>query len=100
MMKHLLPPVTYYKANLHTHSTVSDGKLTPEEVARVLAETRCDPRPDDDKVFTEERVGGKTHLSLADAVRALQRRNTLIAVILLLRSHSSSSRAKNAMRYR
>ena len=32
MMKHLLPPVTYYKANLHTHSTVSDGKLTPEEV--------------------------------------------------------------------
>ena len=44
-------------------------KLTPEEVARVLAETRCDPRPDDDKVFTEGRVGGKTHLSLADAVR-------------------------------
>lgn len=30
-MKHLLPPVTYYKANLHTHTTVSDGKLTPEE---------------------------------------------------------------------
>lgn len=32
MMKHLLPPVTYYKANFHTHSTVSDGKLTPEEL--------------------------------------------------------------------
>ncbi len=31
-MKHLLPPVTYYKANLHTHSTVSDGKLTPQEI--------------------------------------------------------------------
>lgn len=31
-MKHLLPPVNYYKASLHTHSTVSDGKLTPEEV--------------------------------------------------------------------
>lgn len=31
-MKHLLPQVPYYKANLHTHSTVSDGKLTPEEV--------------------------------------------------------------------
>ena len=31
MVKHLLPPVTYYKASLHTHSTVSDGKLTPEE---------------------------------------------------------------------
>ncbi len=32
MIKHLLPPVTYYKANLHTHSTVSDGKMTPEEL--------------------------------------------------------------------
>ena len=31
-MKHLLPPVKYYKASLHTHSTVSDGKLTPQEV--------------------------------------------------------------------
>lgn len=31
-MKHLLPPVeTYFKANFHTHTTVSDGKLTPEE---------------------------------------------------------------------
>jgi len=32
-MKHLLPPVKqYFKASLHAHSTVSDGKLTPEEV--------------------------------------------------------------------
>ncbi|MBQ6797971.1 MAG: hypothetical protein IJP11_01900 [Oscillospiraceae bacterium] len=32
-MKYLLPPVeNYYKASLHTHSTVSDGKMTPEEV--------------------------------------------------------------------
>ena len=32
-MKHLLPPVNrYFKANLHAHSTVSDGKLTPLEV--------------------------------------------------------------------
>ena len=31
--KHLLPQVDhFYKANLHTHSTISDGKLTPEEV--------------------------------------------------------------------
>ena len=31
--KHLLPQVDrYFKANLHTHSTLSDGKLTPEEV--------------------------------------------------------------------
>lgn len=31
-MKYLLPPVQYYKANFHTHSTVSDGKLTPEQL--------------------------------------------------------------------
>jgi len=31
-MKYLLPPVKFYKASLHTHSTVSDGKLTPREV--------------------------------------------------------------------
>ena len=31
--KHLLPQVPqYFKANLHTHSTLSDGKLTPDEV--------------------------------------------------------------------
>ena len=32
-MKHLLPAVPkFYKASLHTHSTVSDGKMTPQEV--------------------------------------------------------------------
>ena len=32
-IKHLLPQVErYFKANLHTHSTISDGKLTREEV--------------------------------------------------------------------
>ena len=32
-IKHLLPQVPrYFKANLHTHSTISDGKLSPEEV--------------------------------------------------------------------
>ena len=32
-MKHLLPRVPkYFKTNLHTHSTISDGRLTPEEV--------------------------------------------------------------------
>lgn len=31
--KHLLPQVErFFKANLHTHSTISDGKLTPQEV--------------------------------------------------------------------
>ena len=32
-MKHLLPRVPqYFKTNLHTHSTITDGKLSPEEV--------------------------------------------------------------------
>ena len=33
-MKHYLLPhgQNFYKANLHCHSTVSDGKLTPEEI--------------------------------------------------------------------
>ena len=32
-MKHLLPRVEkYFKTNLHTHSTISDGKLSPQEV--------------------------------------------------------------------
>lgn len=31
--KHLLPQVNhYFKANLHTHSTISDGRLTPAEI--------------------------------------------------------------------
>ena len=32
MKKYLLPQKNCYKANLHTHSTVSDGKFTPEEL--------------------------------------------------------------------
>ena len=33
MREYLLPPTgRFYKANLHTHTTVSDGKMTPEEV--------------------------------------------------------------------
>lgn len=32
-VKQLLPNVSqYFKANLHTHSTISDGKFTPEEI--------------------------------------------------------------------
>lgn len=32
-IKHLLPTAPrYFKANLHTHSTISDGKLTPAQV--------------------------------------------------------------------
>lgn len=32
MKRHLLPSKTQYKANLHCHSTVSDGRFTPEEL--------------------------------------------------------------------
>ena len=32
MKKYLLTNGNYYKANLHCHTTISDGKLTPEEV--------------------------------------------------------------------
>ena len=32
MKRYLLPPTNQYKANLHTHSTVSDGKYTPAEI--------------------------------------------------------------------
>ena len=33
MKKYLLPEKgTFYKANLHSHSTVSDGGWTPEEM--------------------------------------------------------------------
>lgn len=32
-VKHLLPQVPrYFKTNLHTHTTISDGKLSCEEV--------------------------------------------------------------------
>ena len=39
MKKYLIPQNgRFYKANLHTHSTVSDGHLTPEEIKRVYME--------------------------------------------------------------
>ena len=39
MRKYLLPKEgQFYKANLHCHSTVSDGKLTPEEIKKVYME--------------------------------------------------------------
>lgn len=39
MKKYLLPKDgTFYKANLHSHSTVSDGKLTPEEMKTAYKE--------------------------------------------------------------
>lgn len=39
-MKHSLLPEggSWYKANLHCHSTMSDGSLTPEEIKRVYQE--------------------------------------------------------------
>ena len=39
MKKYLLPKEgTFYKANLHCHSTISDGKLTPEEIKKAYME--------------------------------------------------------------
>ena len=39
MKKYLLPEKgSFYKANLHCHTTVSDGRLTPEEVKRQYME--------------------------------------------------------------
>jgi hypothetical protein len=38
-VKHLLPQVKkYFKTNLHTHSTISDGKLTPEKYQEIVGE--------------------------------------------------------------
>lgn len=34
----LLPGSGYYKANLHCHTVISDGELTPEEIKRVYRE--------------------------------------------------------------
>lgn len=39
MRKHLLPVAdNFYKANLHVHTTVSDGQMTPEEIKRAYME--------------------------------------------------------------
>ena len=39
MRKYLLPNTgNFYKANLHVHTTVSDGKMTPEEIKRIYME--------------------------------------------------------------
>ena len=36
MKKYLLPEKgTFYKANLHTHTTVTDGKFSPEEIKEI-----------------------------------------------------------------
>ena len=38
-IKHLLPQVPrYFKANLHTHTTISDGVWTPEKTKQVYKE--------------------------------------------------------------
>ena len=34
-MKHLLPRTNYYRANLHSHSTISDGAFSPEELKQI-----------------------------------------------------------------
>ena len=37
-MKYLLPNTPYFKANLHTHTTISDGKLSPAETKAAYKE--------------------------------------------------------------
>ena len=33
MKQYLLPPTgTFYKVNMHCHTTISDGSFTPEEI--------------------------------------------------------------------
>lgn len=40
-IKHLLPVVPkYFKANLHTHSTITDGKFSPEELKALYKKQR------------------------------------------------------------
>ncbi len=39
MKKYLLPESgKFYKANLHLHTTISDGRMTPEEVKQAYME--------------------------------------------------------------
>lgn len=39
MKKYLLPQTgNFYKANLHCHSTISDGSLTPEEIKKIYSD--------------------------------------------------------------
>ncbi len=39
MRKHLLPDTgNFYKANLHVHTTISDGQMSPEEIKRIYME--------------------------------------------------------------
>ena len=39
MKKYLLPQIgCFYKANLHCHTTVSDGSITPEEIKTFIRE--------------------------------------------------------------
>ena len=98
---------SFYKANLHTHSTVSDGRLTPEELkSAITPRTKalilpypCNPtgaimeREDleklsevlkdtnivviSDEIYAELTYGGITHTS-APAVKGMKERTILI----------------------
>jgi len=46
MKKYLLPESgNFYKANLHCHSTFSDGKHTPEEIKKAYMDKGYSIRP-------------------------------------------------------
>ncbi len=60
-MKNLLPKKNYYKANLHCHSTLSDGLFSPEELKAIYKEKGYSivAFTDHDYIFS--------HTNLADA---------------------------------
>ena len=41
---HLLPQCTQHKANLHSHTVCSDGRLTPEQTKEVYMRHGCDDK--------------------------------------------------------
>ena len=61
MKKYLLPKSgNFYKANMHCHTTLSDGKKTPEEVKALYPDENLEfgdgyiiPKPFDRRLFVE-----------------------------------------------
>lgn len=70
MKKYILPNKgNYYKANLHCHSTVSDGKLTPEQVKELYMSNGYSivAYTDHDKFVTHNELTDENFLALNGA---------------------------------
>ena len=66
-MKHLLPKVPkYFKTNLHCHSTVSDGKLSPEELKEEYKKLgyHCLALTDHEVCFSHQELNDENFLML------------------------------------